>query len=66
MVPRLIFSPKLSALKASVIPRMASGGPWGTLAHVDACLAATMDLTATVPPTRRDAILTEGSIVILW
>lgn len=38
--PKLIFSLKLSFLKASVIPRMASGGPSLTLAHVDALTLA--------------------------
>src|ERR1700761_3099688 len=39
--PRLIFSPKLSFLNASVIPRIASGGPSLTFAHVDAAAART-------------------------
>ena len=33
--PRLIFLGLVSFLKASVTPRMASGGPIGTLAHAE-------------------------------
>lgn len=40
-IPRLIFLLLPSALKASVMPRMASGGPWGTFCQFDAARQAT-------------------------
>lgn len=53
--PRLIFSPKLSALKASVIPRIASGGPCWTLLQVDAYADRTIDETCLCRATTRAA-----------
>ena len=40
----LIFAPKLSFLKASVIPRIASGGPSFTFANVEALAANLIEI----------------------